>query len=65
LDFLPLQAARYDLVVAKIYLKDHPSISKLIDAIVSRPFRTEIELLGGYDTSESGRTWSLESAVGH
>jgi putative molybdopterin biosynthesis protein len=65
LDFLPLQAARYDLVVPKIFLKEHPSIQKLIDAIVSRPFRTEIELLGGYDTSLSGRMWNLESAVSH
>lgn len=59
LDFLPLQEARYDLVVPKAYLKEHPSIAKLFDAIVSRPFRAEIEALGGYDTSETGKVQPL------
>jgi molybdate-binding protein/DNA-binding XRE family transcriptional regulator len=54
LDFVPLQAARYDLVVPKAYLKSHPTLPRLFEAIVSRPFRTEIEALGGYDTRETG-----------
>jgi len=59
LDFVPLQAARYDLVVPKAYLKFHPTLSNLFDTIVSRPFRNEIEALGGYDTSETGKLHAL------
>jgi len=59
LDFVPLQAARYDLVVPKAYLKSHPTLANLFDTIVSRPFRNEIEALGGYDTSETGKLHAL------
>ncbi len=55
LDFVPLQAARYDLVVPKAYLKLHPTLAHLFETLVSRPFRNEIEALGGYDTSETGK----------
>jgi molybdate-binding protein len=54
LDFIPFQEARYDLVVPKALLASHPSLSVLLDTIVSRPFRTEMEALGGYDTRETG-----------
>lgn len=59
LDFVPLQTARYDLVVPKAYLKSHPTLTHLFETLVSRPFRDEIEALGGYDTSETGkvRAW--------
>ena len=59
LDFVPLQAARYDLVVPKAYLKSHPTLANLFDTIVSRPFRNEIEALGGYDTRETGKHQAL------
>ena len=59
LDFVPLQAARYDLVVPKAYLKSHPTLAHLFETIVSRPFRHEIEALGGYDTSETGKFHAL------
>jgi putative molybdopterin biosynthesis protein len=59
LDFVPLQAARYDLVVPKAYLKSHPTLANLFDTIVSRSFRNEIEALGGYDTSETGKLHTL------
>ena len=59
LDFVPLQAARYDLVVPKSYLKLHPTLSHLFETLVSRPFRNEIEALGGYDTSETGKLHAL------
>lgn len=55
LDFLPLQQARYDLVVKRSTVASHPCITHLFDVIVSRAFRTEIEALGGYDTTEAGR----------
>lgn len=54
LDFVPLQQSRYDLVLPKTYLTAHPSIGNLLDAIVSRQFRAELETLGGYDTTETG-----------
>jgi molybdate-binding protein/DNA-binding XRE family transcriptional regulator len=55
LDFVPLQAARYDLVVPTVYLKSHPTLAHLFETLVSRPFRDEIQALGGYDTSETGQ----------
>lgn len=59
LDFVPLQTARYDLVVAKPYLKSHPTLAHLFETIVSGSFRSEIEALGGYDTSETGKVHAL------
>ena len=59
LDFVPLQAARYDLIVPKAYLKSHPTLTHLFETMVSRPFRNEIEALGGYDTSETGKLRAL------
>jgi molybdate-binding protein len=59
LDFVPLQSARYDLVVPKVYLKSHPTLAHLFEALVSRPFRNEIEALGGYDISETGKVREL------
>jgi len=59
LDFVPLQAARYDLVVPKAYLKSHPTLAHLFETLASRPFRNEIEALGGYDTSETGKLHAL------
>ena len=59
LDFVPLQAARYDLVVPKAYLKSHPTLAKLFDTIVSRSFRAEIKALGGYDTRDTGKLQTL------
>jgi molybdate-binding protein len=59
LDFVPLQTARYDLVVPKAYLKTHPTLAHLFETLVSRPFRHEIEALGGYDTSETGKLHAL------
>jgi molybdate-binding protein len=62
LDFVPLQAARYDLVVPKAYLKSHPTLAHLFETLASRPFRNEIEALGGYDTSETGKIHTLRVA---
>ncbi len=62
LDFIPLQEARYDLVVPKAVLASHPNLSVLLDTIVSRPFRTEMEALGGYDTRETGTIRSLRES---
>ena len=59
MDFIPLQEERYDLVVPTSYLSGHPSIANLLDTILSRQFRTEIEALGGYDTRETGKVREL------
>ncbi|NGZ61006.1 MAG: XRE family transcriptional regulator, partial [Nitrospira sp. LK265] len=62
LDFIPLQTARYDLVVPKPYLQSHPTLARLFETIVSGPFRNEIEALGGYDTRETGKVHALRVA---
>jgi putative molybdopterin biosynthesis protein len=59
LDFVSIQAARYDLVVPKAYLTSHPTLGNLFDTLVSRAFRNEIEALGGYDTRETGKRQAL------
>lgn len=59
LDFIPLQEERYDLVMPSRYLTTHPGLSRLLDTIVSQPFRTEVEALGGYDTRETGKVHEL------
>lgn len=61
LDFIPLQQARYDLVFPKRYLSSHPGLTHLLDAIASRQFRTEVEALGGYDMTETGKVRSLRA----
>lgn len=62
LDFVPLQTARYDLVVPKPYLKSHPVLNHLFDTLTTKAFRHEIEALGGYDTSDTGKLQCLRSA---
>ena len=62
LDFVPLQTARYDLVVPKAYLASHPTLAHLFETLASRAFRSEIEALGGYDTSETGKVRSLRGS---
>jgi molybdate-binding protein/DNA-binding XRE family transcriptional regulator len=55
LDFVPLQRERYDLVVPRVYYDMMPGLRRLLDAMVSKPFRDELAGLGGYDTSEIGK----------
>ena len=55
LDFIPLQHERYDLVIPNAYLTSHPGLAVFLETIVSRPFRAEIDALGGYDTRETGK----------
>jgi molybdopterin molybdotransferase/putative molybdopterin biosynthesis protein len=54
LDFIPLQHERYDLVIPKFHYETVPGVQRLLDTIVSKPFRDELEALGGYDTREIG-----------
>jgi putative molybdopterin biosynthesis protein len=55
LDFVPLQRERYDLVIPKDYYESLSGLQVLLDMMVSKPFRDELEALGGYDTREMGR----------
>jgi len=61
LDFIPLQDARYDLVVPKAYVSSHPTLQKFFETIVTRQFRGEVEALGGYDTRETGTVHTLRT----
>jgi putative molybdopterin biosynthesis protein len=54
-----LQQARYDFVVTKAYVRDHPGIESFLDILTSRQFRAEIDALGGYDTREMGTVREL------
>ncbi|HZS12734.1 MAG TPA: substrate-binding domain-containing protein, partial [Nitrospirales bacterium] len=58
LDFIPLQTERYDLVMPTASLHAHRGVGQMLDALVTRGFRAEIDALGGYDTSETGKIQS-------
>jgi putative molybdopterin biosynthesis protein len=62
LDFVPLQRERYDLVIPKIYYETLNGLQALLDTMVSKPFRDELQALGGYDTREMGKV--VESVHG-
>jgi len=55
LDFIPLQRERYDLVIPKTHFETLEGLRMLLDLIVTKPFREELEALGGYDTRDTGR----------
>ena len=54
LDFIPLLKERYDLIIPEAFYRD-PLLKPLLEVIASEEFKKEIEALGGYDTSETGR----------
>jgi len=54
LDFIPLTEERFDIVVATERFFS-PGIKTLLDPVASREFRSRVEALGGYDTSDAGR----------
>ena len=55
LDFVPLQRERYDLVIPRVYYETLSGLQILLDTMVSKRFRDELEALGGYDTRDSGK----------
>lgn len=65
LGFLPLQTERYDLVIPSPMLGGHPGVARLLEALVSREVRAEIEALGGYSTRETGRVVAHELLKRH
>jgi putative molybdopterin biosynthesis protein len=60
LDFVPLQRERYDLVIPKAHYETLQSLRTLLDTMVSKPFRSELDALGGYDSREIGRIVEME-----
>jgi len=54
LGFVPLAAARCDLVIPED-LFNHPTIPTLLDALQSQSLRKEIDTLPGYDSSVTGQ----------
>jgi putative molybdopterin biosynthesis protein len=54
LDFVPLLKERYDLAVPKAFFES-PLLQALIETINSKEFKAQVDSLGGYDTSETGR----------
>ena len=55
LDFIPLQRERYDFVIPKVHYESLDGLRTLLDVIVGKPFRDELEALGGYDTRDTGK----------
>ncbi|MBI4890630.1 MAG: helix-turn-helix domain-containing protein [Acidobacteria bacterium] len=53
LDFLPLHHARYDFVLRKRTL-DLPAAKAFLDVLQRATLRRKLELLAGYDTSQTG-----------
>jgi putative molybdopterin biosynthesis protein len=54
LDFSPLTRERFDMLIPKERFFSR-GIQILLEIVGSREFRTGVETLGGYDTSETGR----------
>lgn len=53
LGFVPLHRARYDMVVLKEYMETSP-VQQLISTLGHRRVRAQLQMLGGYDTSQTG-----------
>lgn len=54
LDFIHFTKERFDAVIPKERFFS-PGIQTLLEIVGSQEFRTRVEAMGGYDTSESGR----------
>jgi len=54
LGFLPLACERYDLVIPEQCF-DLPAVQVVLDTLNRASFKSELEVLGGYDTSQTGR----------
>ena len=53
LDFIPLQCERYDLVMRR-RTAELPAVKALLDILQRAALRRKLEVLAGYDTSETG-----------
>jgi len=57
LEFAHITKERYDLIIPKKHFSAKP-LTALLEVISSREFRSKIERMGGYDTSDSGNILS-------
>ncbi|HDO8856189.1 TPA: substrate-binding domain-containing protein, partial [Clostridioides difficile] len=55
IDFIPLHKERYDLVIKKEDLQN-PVYQTIINIINSPEFKAELQGLGGYDLTDTGKT---------
>lgn len=62
LDFVPLHNARYDLVMRK-RTADLPSVKAFLDVLQRATLRRKLEVLAGYDTSQTGAQVAWEAAA--
>jgi len=53
--FVPLQPEWYDLVY-RLADRERPAVSTILQYVTSPEFRRDMEVLGGYDLSQTGRT---------
>jgi molybdate-binding protein len=53
LDFIPIQSAWYDLIMRK-RTGDLPAVRSFLDVLQRASLRRKLEILAGYDTSETG-----------
>jgi putative molybdopterin biosynthesis protein len=53
LDFIPLHSERYDLVMRK-RTADLPAVKAFLDVLQRATLRRKLEVLAGYDTSQTG-----------
>lgn len=59
LEFIPWRKERYDLCIPAQYM-DHPGVAAVLEIIRSPEFRSQVELLGGYDLEDTGKVqWPL------
>lgn len=54
IDFIPLQMECYDLVM-RLADADKPSYKKLMEILASDEFKMDLQILGCYDTTETGK----------
>jgi putative molybdopterin biosynthesis protein len=54
IDFIPLQPEKYDLVFKKENLNE-PPFKAVLEILRSRAFKQELEGIGGYDLTETGK----------
>jgi putative molybdopterin biosynthesis protein len=54
LDFLPLVSERFDLIFPRQY-EELATTRVLLETLNHAPFQRELEMLGGYDTSQTGK----------
>lgn len=54
IDFIPLQAECYDLIIRKVDANKQP-YRQILDIVASSAFKRDLKSLGGYDTRETGK----------